>query len=136
MGRDDYVLSQMDLIINSYTKVLPALSLLEPRYAFLLLKACIHSRPSYLSRLVPTNLSSNSFETFDSRLSKSLYSIINHNGSAYEIHNGLPTNLQQFDALDPLPVTGEISRSLPITIGGLGLRSVVKSSPQRFWHRL
>jgi hypothetical protein len=121
----------LEEIINKYTKVLPILSNLEPRYAFLLLQACIHSRPSYLSRLIPPPLAKSSFDIFDSRMSKSLFSILNH-GNAHEIIQGLPQNLAHLDSLQELPILGNMVRTLPISMGGIGLRSVSQTSATAF----
>jgi Reverse transcriptase (RNA-dependent DNA polymerase) len=131
IGINDFVLTKMSDIINEYTIVLPVLSNLPPRYAFLLLQACIHSRPSYLSRLVPSDLGIPSFNLFDSRISKSLYSILNH-GNAQEIINGLPRTLAHLDNLSELPFPGNISHTLPTSMGGIGFRSVSQSSPAAF----
>jgi hypothetical protein len=119
VGTPTFIQSSMTGLTKKTIKILPTLLQFDPKIKFLLLQSCINARPNFLARTSKPWLNQDALSEFDSMVSKCLFYICEH-GSADQLINTL--TVDSITDLPMLPPTSDSIRSLPVIMGGLGLR--------------
>ena len=119
IGSDEYVSSEVSKILGKYSAILPLVLQFPGKVAYQLLEHCICKRPTYLLRSVCPWLIHNPASLFDMRISKAINSFIVQQDTPL---NTPPSSLAELDALPSLIDRADVVRSLPRTMGGLGIR--------------
>ncbi len=105
VGTDAFVVNELETILQDQTRVLPALENLGASIMFLMLKWCVNTRPVYHMRGAHPDNTGGFATAFDGKVDKSLGRLV-----------------QMVD--DKLPELSKEVRSLPFSMGGLGMRSM------------
>ena len=114
LGHPDFVAAQLPENVKGTRAVSVTPSLPDVQAAWLLLVHCANARANYLLRVVPPDLVAGFAQAHDVRLWSCLFHIL---GVAEDRCDDVARN----------------TASLPMALGGLGLRSAARTSPSAFW---
>ena len=116
LGHPDFVAAQLRKTSEEHEQFLARIPSLQDLQAawLLLLVHCANARANYLLRVVPPDLVAGFAQAHDARLWSCLFQIL---GVAEDRCDDVARN----------------TASLPLAMGGLGLRSAVRTSPSAFW---
>ena len=115
LATPDFVAAQLQKTSEELEQFLSRIpSLPDVQAAWLLLVHCANARANYLLRVVPPDLMAGFAQAHDVRLWSCLFHIL---GVAEDRCDDVARN----------------TASLPVAMGGLGLRSAVRTSPSAFW---
>jgi hypothetical protein len=118
VGSVDYIRRESTRIVGKYTEVLPYVLQFPAKIAHVLLSMCINARPNYLTRTAVPWATDQATTLFDTRISKSINSILGFSPNPSQP----PVNLNELDSSPVLESVSDRVRSLPISMGGLGMR--------------
>ena len=103
IGGEEFITSTINKTFESFTSILPELEMLDAKYFFPIIKYCINSRPSFLTRLCHPDLTDTATLDFDKKVDEAFIRKFKVNPNDWD---HLRNNI----------------RHLPCKLGGLGIR--------------
>ena len=108
IGTSDYRTNQLTAKLDNITDLMDTISRMPVEYAYPLYQACVNTRPLHLTRSLPPSITIAFCREFDKRMDRAIALISNSPTATLEPHS-------------------KIIRSLPTSLGGLGIRSLALS---------
>jgi hypothetical protein len=118
IGTQEYVIRETMAAINNYTNILPLTLQFGAKIAFQLLRLCVSTRTNYLMRTVAPSAIEAAMLQFDDNIQRSLGVILRYQEHPLQP----PTTIPELDRCPGLKGHGDLARSLPFHMGGIGIR--------------